>query len=426
MTMPTASEVLAKPLTLPCGQTVPNRLCKAAMTEQMADPRTNAPNERHLRLYERWGQGGAGILLTGNVMVDRVCMENARNIAVEDERDLGLLTEIAARAQAHGSQLWMQISHAGRQSPKKVTKQPVIPSDVGFERAGLKPIFAKPRPLSVPEIHETIKRFANTAAIAQKAGFSGIQIHAAHGYLNSQFLSPLTNKRTDEWGGSLENRMRFLLSIVRETRERVGPAFPISVKLNSADFQRGGFSEEESLEVVRALEEASVDLLEISGGNYENPAMMSRKQSTRDREAFFLEYAEKVRGVSGIPLMLTGGFRTAHGMAEAIQPQDRSRGAIDIAGLARPLCVEPDLCNELLRGTKERAAPLVIETGIRLFDDMLQSFWYNHQMRRMAGGQEPNPRISKYRILAIGLAEQVWANPFAKTREYPPLETQEA
>lgn len=383
------------------------------MTEQMADPAANAPNDAIIRLYERWASSGAGMLLTGNVMIDRVCMENARNVAVEDERDLDSLRRWADAAQSKGAHLWMQISHAGRQSPKKVTKQPVAPSAVPFQRSSLKSIFGTPRALTELEIHKLIAAFARTAAIAKKAGFKGVQLHGAHGYLISELLSPLVNQRSDDWGGTPEKRMRFLIETVRATRSAVGTEFPIGVKLNSADFQRGGFSQDESMNVVCALETEGVDLLEISGGNYENAAMMG-PESTRKREAYFLEYAEKVRTVTKMPLMLTGGFRTAAAMVDAI-----ASGAVDVVGIARPLCTEPDLCARILNGTAEAAREVDIRTNVKLFDDMLQSFWHNHQMKRMARGLDPNLSASKWTVLAKGMAEQVIVNPFAKGRAYP-------
>jgi len=412
------ANVLAQSVQLPCGVVLPNRFAKAAMTEQMADPATNAPNDAIIRLYERWASSGAGMLLTGNVMIDRVCMENARNVAVEDEGDLESLRLWANAAQSKGAHLWMQISHAGRQSPKKVTKQPVAPSAVPFQRGSLKPIFGTPRALMDPEIPKLITAFARTAAVAKKAGFKGVQLHGAHGYLISEFLSPLLNLRNDDWGGTPEKRMRFLIEAVRATRSAVGADFPIGVKLNSADFQRGGFSEEESMNVVRALETEGIDLLEISGGNYENVAMMG-PDSTRKREAYFLEYAEKVRGVTKIPLMLTGGFRTAKAMSDAV-----TSGSIDVVGIARPLCTEPDLCARILNGTADAAREVDIRTNVKLFDDMLQSFWHNHQMKRMARGLDPNLGASKWLVLARGMAEQVIANPFAQGRAY--LQTEEA
>lgn len=407
------ASILAHPLPLPCGAQLPNRFVKAAMTEQMADPATNSPNESLIRAYTKWAEGGAGMLLTGNVMIDRVCMENARNVAVEDERDLELLMRWASAVRSKGAQLWMQISHAGRQSPKKVTRQPVAPSAVPFRRGALRPIFGTPRALTEREIHRLIEGFARTAGIAKKAGFHGVQIHAAHGYLISEFLSPLVNRRTDDWGGSPEKRMRFLLDVVRSVRRTVGPQFPIGIKLNSADFQCGGFTEDESINVVRALEHERIDLLEVSGGNYENAAMMGTRASSKAREAYFMEYAEQVRDAVKTPLMLTGGFRTLAAMVDAVHS-----GVIDAVGLARPLCVEPDLCARMLNGSTAAALSVHIRTHVQLFDDMLQSFWFNHQIKRMGRGLEPDIGASKWIVLAKGMAEQVLANPFAKGRAY--------
>ncbi len=398
----TAREALALPLTLPCGVTIPNRIVKGAMTEQLAE-KNHAPTPVLMALYERWGQGGLGVSLTGNVMVDHRALEGPRNVAVDDERDLGLLTEWATRAQAQGTPLWMQISHPGRQTPRGVSTEVVAPSAVPLK--GMGPMFSPPRALTEPEIESIIQRFVTTAVIAQKAGFGGVQIHSAHGYLNSQFLSPLTNLRTDQWGGSLENRMRFLRSIVGLTRDAVGPSYPIAVKLNSADFQRGGFSEEESMEVVKALESEGVDLLEISGGNYENPMMVStgevpthQRESTMRREAFFLDYAEKVRAITKMPLMLTGGLRTVETMGGIVRD-----GKVDCVGVARPLALNPDFAKDVIEGRIESATAPNLGTGIKLLDSMLQSLWHQAQMRRIADGQAPDPALSKYGTLAKGL-----------------------
>ncbi len=387
-------QILAQPLSLPCGAELPNRFAKGAMTEQMANL-DGSPIEGHVRLYRRWGQGGTGMLLTGNMMVDGRYREHARNIVVENEDHLAMLSSIAQAGQEEGSQCWVQLSHPGRQCPKTVTREPVAPSEV--ELKGLEALFSKPRALTEEEIEDIIERFATSAAIVKKAGFMGVQVHSAHGYLSSQFLSPRTNKRTDQWGGSLENRMRFLLSTVRGVRAAVGAAFPVSVKLNSADYQRGGFTEEESMEVVSALEAEGIDLLEISGGSYEEPAMMGTRASTVAREAYFAEYAENVRKVSKLPLMLTGGFRTGETMAAAVES-----GAIDVVGMARPLAVEPDLPKELLAGQKVRAVDVNVRLGVKLMDDMLQSFWYGDQIRAMSKGAEPNPSRSRFVSLVRG------------------------
>ncbi|MBX7258374.1 MAG: NADH:flavin oxidoreductase/NADH oxidase family protein [Candidatus Hydrogenedentes bacterium] len=404
-------DVLAKPLTLPCGVVLPNRLAKAAMTEQMAG-NDNAPNERIVRLYQRWSDSGAGLLITGNVMVDRRYLEHSRNVVVEDERDMNLLRRWAEAATQSGAHAWVQVSHAGRQCPKKVTRYPIGPSEVRVK--GLESIIAKPRAMTGAEIEGTIARYARTAGIVKEAGFTGVQVHGAHGYLISQFLSPIANQRTDQWGGSLENRMRFLLEVIRAVRETVGPGYPIGLKLNSADFQRGGFSEEESMQVVQAAESAGIDLLEISGGNYENPAFVAIAESTRRREAFFLDYAEKVRRLVKLPLMLTGGFRTAAAMSDAIDS-----GAIDVVGLARPIAVEPDLPRRLLSGEATGAVPITIRLGVKLLDDMMQSFWFNQQMQRMADGLAPDPNRGKLPTFLVGARDNLLWNPFKRDRAAP-------
>src|SRR5579883_561697 len=247
----TLLEPLARPLALPGGATLKNRIAKSAMSEQLGT-KENAPTPGIARLYETWGKGGAGLLITGNVMIDRRALGEPGNVVLEDERDLELFGAWARAAQAEGARCWMQINHPGRQSPRAATKEPVAPSAVPLE--GMGPAFAKPRALEEKEIHQIIARFATTARLATKAGFAGVQIHGAHGYLVSQFLSPRTNLREDGWGGTPEKRRRFLLEIVRAVKDATGSGKSVGLKLNSADFQRGGFTEEESMDVVRALE----------------------------------------------------------------------------------------------------------------------------------------------------------------------------
>jgi 2,4-dienoyl-CoA reductase-like NADH-dependent reductase (Old Yellow Enzyme family) len=380
---------LAAPLPLPSGLVLPNRIAKASTSERLAGP-DGAPSEGLIRLYERWGRGGAGMLLTGNVVVDPGGMEAPGNVVVTDERHLAALRAWADGAQANGSQLVMQISHAGRQSPRKLTPVPVSPSGIAMK--GTMGVMARPRALEDAEIEAIVERFARTAAVARAAGFAAVQIHAAHGYLISQFLSPRTNQREDRWGGSLDNRMRFLLAIVRATR---ATGIPVMVKLNSADFQRGGFDEDESAAVVAALDAEGIDLLEVSGGNYESTAMFGRA-STREREAYFLDYVERIRARTRVPLMLTGGFRSAAAMNAAI-----AQGAVDVVGMARPLILEPDLPSRLIDGSATAAAHDQIRARGRLLDDLVQATWYARQLRRMARGADPDPRQGKWTSLLV-------------------------
>jgi 2,4-dienoyl-CoA reductase-like NADH-dependent reductase (Old Yellow Enzyme family) len=402
---------LARPLALPGGGALPNRIVKAAMSEVLAQRDTGAPTEALVQLYSRWASSGAGLLLTGNVMVSRDSRGEPGNVVIEDERDLALLKRWAAAAQEHGAQLWMQINHAGRQVPRSVTAHTVAPSAVAMKGVG--GLFSRPRALEEGEIEAIVDRFAETARIAKLAGFAGVQIHAAHGYLISQFLSPLANLREDAWGGDAERRMRFLLEIVRATRAAVGPSFPIAVKLNSADFQRGGFGEDESMAVVEALAKEGIDLLEISGGNYESPAMMGSpklapRKSTVAREAYFLEYARKARGLVAVPLLLTGGLRTARAMESVV-----ADGEVDAVGLARPLAFEPDLPARLLAGTAAGArGDVEARVGIRLFDDLLQSLFSQAQMARLAAGLAPDANLSRWWVLLAGIVHGYLWSPF--------------
>jgi len=379
-----------RPLTLPNGQRLPNRLAKSAMSERVATP-DGRPTPAHLRLYERWGGGGAGLLITGNVMVDGRAIGESGNVVVEDRRHLAELSAWARAAKAGGAKVWAQINHPGRQSPRNLSKQPVAPSAVALKGAG--PMFARPRALESEEIEDLVRRFAATAAICEEAGFDGVQIHGAHGYLVSQFLSPRTNLRDDAWGGDAARRRRFLLEIVRAVRGAVSPGFAVGLKLNSADFQRGGFDEEESMAVLKAVDAEGLDLLEISGGTYESAKMFEEtvptRESSRAREAFFLDYAEEARARVKTPLMLTGGFRTRDGMEHAL------KGAVDVVGLARPLAAEPDLARRLLEGEATRARPIRIATGIANLDALVQGAWYQVQIDRMGRGLEPDPGTTR-------------------------------
>lgn len=363
---------IERPLELPCGLVLKNRLAKAALTEGIADPRNRATPDL-VRLYGRWAQGGAGLLITGNVQVDRRYLERPGNVVVDGNGGLDALAEVAAAGSADGTCIWMQINHPGRQTPIALHPQPAAPSAVPLElgEAGFNGIrFGDPRALSGEEVEDIVRRFGHVAAIARQCGFSGVQIHAAHGYLLSQFLSPRANRRTDRWGGPLENRARLLLEAVRAARRALGPGLAVSVKLNSSDFQKGGFTHEECLQVARWLEAEGLDLLELSGGNYEQPSMVGGgqdadplpvKESTRRREAYFLAYAESVRASVRTPIMLTGGFRSRAVMDAAL-----AEGAADVIGLGRPMCAEPDAPSALLARRAERCGLAEERAGPRL------------------------------------------------------------
>ena len=375
-----------------------NRIIKAAMSEALAND-VGQPSQLHFNLYEAWAKGGLGCAITGNVMVDFRAKNEPGVVVIESERDLAQLKKWAELGKQHGMVQLIQLSHPGRQCPKGLNKETVAPSAVPFSPM-LATTFGTPRELREDEIFDIIQRFATSAQICEKAGFEGVQLHGAHGYLISQFLSPLTNKRQDQWGGSIENRMRFLLEIYKAVRAVTSDQFIISVKLNSADFQRGGITEDEVVAIFKAIDEAGIDLIEISGGTYEAPAMAGakadkRKVSTIAREAYFLDFAEKIRKQVKCHLMVTGGFRTVEGMNAALDS-----GACDFIGIARPLAVETDLTDRLIAGQDVRYAVNKIKTGIPMVDKMaiMEIIWYAAQFKDIAQGKRPNPKLSPLKV----------------------------
>ena len=378
---------LSDTLTLPCGAILKNRIGKSAMSENMGS-RGYTSNEKFNRLYARWAEGGIGLLITGNVMVDRFALGEAHNVVIEQGIQDTNLPLWAAAGKRQGTHIWVQLNHPGKQSPKFLSKEPVAPSAISLKKP-LDRLFNTPRALTEAEILDLIARFAYAAKVCKESGFTGVQIHGAHGYLVSQFLSPTHNQRTDRWGGSLENRMRFVKEVYLAIRKEVGDSFPVSIKLNSADFQKGGFTQEDSMEVIKQLSVLGMDLIEISGGTYEAPAMMGKiqKESTRLREAYFLDYCEQVRKVAPCPLMLTGGFRSAEGMNAALES-----GACDVIGIARSLAIQPDFPNQLLSGAAVTSQVKPLTTGWKFLDKSfpLEIIWYTEQLHLMGKGKEPN------------------------------------
>ena len=385
--------LLANEIKLPCGVVIKNRIGKSAMSENMGSKGYKS-NETLNKLYARWANGGSGLLITGNVMIDRKALGEPRNIVFEKSIIDENLKEWAKAGTQNNTQLWTQINHPGKQSPKYLSKVPVSPSAIEF-KAPLNLMFNKPRELSEAEIYDLIERYAYAAKVSKDNGFTGVQIHGAHGYLVSQFLSPLHNHRTDKWGGTIENRMRFVSEIYKAMRAAVGNDFPVSIKLNSADFQKGGFTQEESIQVVKHLSDAGMDLIEISGGTYEAPAMtgknVKQKDSTIKREAYFLDYCIEVRKVVKTPLMLTGGFRTSEGMNEAL-----ASGACDMIGLARSIAVYPEFPNDLIAGKSVKSSVKPLTTGLKFLDNIvpLEIMWYTEQLKMMGQGLNPQPNMS--------------------------------
>lgn len=354
------SKSLFSPLRLPNGSVIPNRLAKAAMEENLADA-DQAPGDSLYRLYQRWASGGVGLIITGNVMVDGTAMTGPGDVVLENDRRLSSFERWARSAGSGGAQVWMQLNHPGRQVYSALGQTGVAPSPVPVDIPGFSKMFARVRELRDGEIQAIVNRFVNAAQLAERAGFTGVQVHAAHGYLLSQFLSPLVNRRTDGWGGLLENRARLLLDIVRGIRSKVSASFCVAVKLNSADFQRGGFDLADACEVVKMLNRCAVDLIELSGGSYEAPAMQGQARDGRTlaREAWFLEFAQEVRKIAQMPLMVTGGIRRRE-IAEGVLAE-----GIEMIGMATALAVRPELPVEWQAGRRSDAALPAVTWKIR-------------------------------------------------------------
>ncbi len=402
----TESITLATPLKLEKGQPIKNRFFKAPMSEQLADRNQDATPQLE-NLYRTWANGGAGVVVSGNIIVDRRFLAEPKNIVLDGKSDMEAIRRWTTAGKENDTRFWAQLVHPGKQVAALMHPEPVAPSAIPLKVKG----FNTPRALSQDEILQVIDMFATSSALAKAGGFEGVQIHSAHGYLCNQFLSPLHNQRTDEWGGSLLNRMRFVREIYKAIRHKVGDDFPISIKLNSADFQRGGFSEEESMQVAVQLAEDGMDLIEVSGGTYESLVMVDGqheeiKESTKAREAYFIDYANKLRELTDVPLVVTGGFRTARGMTEALKG-----GATDMVGIARPMCIDLDLPNKALADESyEIKIPKKISTGVKLFDEMamLDVTWYENQLIRIGNNKRPLPSMSPWRsfgktLLSVGI-----------------------
>jgi 2,4-dienoyl-CoA reductase-like NADH-dependent reductase (Old Yellow Enzyme family) len=425
--------MLNQPLTLPCGAVVPNRICKAAMTEGLAHPDGTASAELE-QLYGIWSDGGSGILLSGNIQIDGDHLERPGNVIVESALSgdaFAALQTMAAAGKRNGNHLWAQISHAGRQTQKIVNPAPKAPSAVRLRLPQSQ--FGEPVALTAEEIESLVERFVICAVTCKEAGFTGVQFHSAHGYLLSQFLSPLTNQREDEWGGTLENRARALIAIVTQARQALGTDFPISVKLNSADFQKGGFDFDDSLTVAKWLADAGVDLLEISGGTYEQPRLLnldgvepieeqSLARSTLAREAYFVDFAKAMREELSIPIMVTGGLRRREVMNHVLET-----GGADMIGLGRPLCVDADGPNRLLNGEDELARYednlsllpswlvwLTRFNAVRTINSFATQFWFYEQIANIGRTGATDPKLT---VFSATMAQQKAASAWMTARQ---------
>lgn len=370
---------LFQPFTLPNGTVIKNRFVKAAMNEAMGDKYCQ-PKKEIAQLYRTWAQGGAGLVFTGNVMLGPDALAEPGNIVFNQQSDMTILREWAEAGKVNNTQIMVQINHPGRQAPKTVAKQPLAPSAVAIE-GSIGDFFNKPKAMSQEDIYQVVEQFAVAAEVAQQAGLSGVEIHAAHGYLINQFLSSHTNRRTDSYGGAIEGRMQFLVEVYQAMRQKVGTDFPIGLKLNSPEGP--DFTEEEAFVVIDKLVSLGVDFLEISGGSYEKPTMNADHHAV-----FFADFSQKVKERVTVPVIVTGGIRTLEAMEEVME-----NGIADFVGLARPMAIQPDIPNRVAAGTYEIVATQRLSTGVKAIDKKLGSLlglvYYQMLMQRIAKGKAP-------------------------------------
>ena len=377
--------LLFTPITLPNGTTIKNRFFKSAMSEGMGT-RDFQPKKNIATLYKRWAEGGTGLIITGNIMVDPKGTAEPGNIVFDKNSNMEILKEWAKQGQQHGAKVMVQLNHPGKQAPKTVSKQTVAPSAVPLGN-GLNKLFSTPRALTTSEVEELVQKFVTSAKVAKEAGFSGVQIHAAHGYLISQFLSPHDNRRTDKYGGSLENRMRFLKEIYLGMRGELGKDFTIGIKINSTDFKEDGLTEEDSLKTIIELANLGLDFVEISGGTYERPAMMGATSKSTN-QVFFAEYSKKLKQKIEIPVVVTGGIRSINAMNTLLNDN-----TTDFIGIARPLTINPNIPNKIKQGTYTIVETTRVSTGVKkldkIFGSLLGIVYYQVLMQNIAKGKEP-------------------------------------
>ncbi|KAH6642032.1 hypothetical protein C7974DRAFT_408625 [Boeremia exigua] len=414
------------------GQTAPNRFLKGAMTERISswDPENlearGVPSKNLINLYRRWGEGGIGLILSGNIMIEYDHLEAAGNPIIPRGSEFSgerfeAFKEMATEATKHGSLFVGQVSHPGRQVESRIQKNPVSASDIQLKGDVMGMTFEQPRAATDEDIANIIEGFAHAAEYLEKAGYSGIQLHGAHGYLIAQFLSPTTNHRTDKYGGSIENRARLIVEITNAIRARVSPSFIVGIKLNSVEFQDKGFNPDEAKQICSILEANGFDFVELSGGTYEKLAFGHQRESTRKREGFFLEFAETIVPVlSKTKTYITGGFKTVGAMVSALD-------TVDGVGLARPLAQEPRLCKDILEGRVAGAIKQAIDDN----DFGMTNVAAGTQMRQVGKDQEPIDLSRQENLDAFKKDMGAWGAKMAQDKElrhygYIDLETAQA
>ena len=380
-----AMEALGQPLQLPCGAQLKNRLIKAAMSDSLGDGEGN-PTQAQMRLYERWAEGGAALTLIGEVQTMPDYPEKPGNLVLRPDADLDGLRTLAARGSMHGANIWPQLGHAGALSHGPIS-QPRGPSAIDIDGLHCEG-------MSLAEIGDLPSSYARAAVLAQRAGFGGVQIHAGHGFLFSQFLSPLFNHRTDSYGGSVAGRFRVIAETIYAVRQAVGASFPIGIKINSTDKLEGGLTNEDALEVVGLLAKTTIDLIDVSGGTY-FPGASSSSDGTSASGPYFVDFAKRAKSITSIPVMLTGGVETRDQAVKVVQD-----GAADAIGLARSMVLNPSLANSWLSDHS-------VDPAFPLFDAPPRggvTAWYS--MRLTALGEETEDLFDQTPTAALAAYEE--------------------
>ena len=337
-----------------------NHLVRSATWEGMATEKGEV-TDNLVSYIETLAQGGVGLIIASHAYVERSGQASPWQLGFYDDQLIPGLTNLAEAAHKSGSKIFAQLTHGGCHALPALTNMPLNfgVSEIETTRGG------HALAMSSTAVKNKIILFANAAARAIQAGFDGVQIHCAHGYLICQFLSPLYNKRNDEWGGSLENRMRFLNEVILATRIRIG-THPITIKLNASDFIEGGNTPEQMLEIVKLLEKSGIDAIEMSGGTVhpEGQYNSSRKfnPSSPEEEGYYIEEAKKYKQISKIPLILVGGFRSYERISQVLKD-----GIADFVSMSRPLICEPNLPNrwKASKAVKKRRAKCISCDGCR-------------------------------------------------------------
>ena len=321
--------------------TLANRFVRSATAERMA--RANGsllPGAA--QLYKELARGGVGLIITGHAYISPEGQAHAWMTGIDRDSLLPGLQEATDATHEAGGKIAIQINHSGGLKEVHLDQSPPLaPSALLYEQTG-----HQARELSEEEIEQIIEQFGQAARRALLANFDAIQIHAAHGYLTNQFLSPLTNRRTDRWGGTSENRMRFLLSVYQRVREEVGAEYPLLCKLAISDFKEGGMTVEEGMEVAEALAAEGIDALEISGGLAGSRYVKGRSDlEWMKKEGYFSPYTQGVKERVKVPVILVGMMRHLEVMERMVE-----EGYADLIALCRPFIREPDLVNRLRYG----------------------------------------------------------------------------